>query len=214
MSRKRANKTRPFVQLDAQLLRLYMPIIGAQGLAVYTALKLHENRRTGQCNPSYQTIAGETGLSRPTVIKYARLLATLKLIVIVPIWTSVNDRSSNQYVFASLDALDRQKPEPIPPPDGYEGGGQGASPPPEKPENGINHPGQTDIPKPITLNQINLTSDTTPEISISTKQKSCSHPAEEVHHLDINVNICNACYGLLDDEGAIIEDLSPAEDAF
>ena len=175
MSRKRANKTRPFVQLDAQLIRLYLPIIGAHGLAVYTTLKLHENRRTGQCNPSYQTVADETGLSRPTVIKYTQLLAALKLIVIVPIWLSIERRSSNQYVFASLGDLDRKEPVPIPPPDGYveeNGGGQGDFPPPEKAVKIVDYPSQQDIPKPNPLNQNDITNNTTPQKSNTAKQKT------------------------------------------
>jgi len=213
MSRRRANKTRPFVKLDAQLLKLYMPIIGAHGLAVYTTLKLHENRRTGQCNPSYQTIADETGLSRPTVIKYAQLLSRLNLVKIVPIWTAVSDRSSNQYVFVRLDELDRQEPVPIPPPDGHEGGDQGGLPPAEKAENLINYPSKRSIPKPDPLNQSNITSTETLKKSNPSKQKTCTHPADEVRHLDTDVNICMACFGLLTAAGALVEEDSLAENA-
>jgi hypothetical protein len=57
-----------------------IPQIGTNGFTVYAALKKFENRHTGRCYPSYQTLATTTGLDRKTVIKYVDLLVEYRLI--------------------------------------------------------------------------------------------------------------------------------------
>jgi hypothetical protein len=207
VARRRSNKTRGFVQLDAKMLKNYMPIIGPNGLAVYTCLKLHENRRTGQCNPSYQTIANETGLSRRSVIRYARLLINLKLISPIPIWDSKGDRTSNQYNFTDPGRLDYGEggAEPLQP------GSATESPPPPEPVPISHHADDNLAPQHHEGNQIYITKEETPEKTAMLKQKTCTHPTELVIHLDKDINICNRCFGLLDDNGELVEEI-PAED--
>jgi hypothetical protein len=69
----------PHTRIDNRVFD-FMSIIGPNGFAVYAVLKKHENRHTGRCYPSYQTVADITGLDRTTVIKYTTLLVTLGLI--------------------------------------------------------------------------------------------------------------------------------------
>ncbi len=205
MAKRSSRKSRPFVQLDAKLLQLYLPRIGPNGLAVYACLKLHENRRTGQCNPSYQTLADEIGISRPTVIKYAYMLEALKLVQIRPVWTALADRSSNQYDLTDPHRLEREPMIPIPPPEGIEGGGQVALPPPGGFENELNPGGQSPLPYPEVLNQKERTKESDVENRLHEKQLGCAHPNNSVHDLGDGVIICNDCFGLLDAAHHLLE---------
>jgi hypothetical protein len=202
MSRRRANKTRPFVQFDAKLMKYYMPLIGPNGLAVYTCLKLHENRRTGQCNPSYQTIADETRLSRRSAIRYTALLISLKLISPIAIWSSRGNRTSNQYHLTDPARLDYGQTGG---PGAPKTGGDIPAPPPALPEPPSHYGGDSLAPQPDPLNQIYRTKENTAQKTTPSKQQICPHPAHSVRHLDTDINICNHCFGLLDDHGVLVE---------
>lgn len=202
MSRRRANKTRPFVKLDFKLVRHIMPIVGPEGLAVYTCLKMHENRRTGQCNPAYQTIADETGMSRRSAIRYTRILVNLKAVSLVPIWTDKGDRTSNQYNLtdpARFDYGQTQAPG-VPDP-----GGDTTAPPPPQSVPQAHYGGDSQALDPAPLNQFNATMVEDTEKSSTYKQRTCTHPTNLVRHLDTDINICDQCFGLLDDSGRLVE---------
>ncbi len=209
MSRKRANKTRPFVQLDAKLLKNYMPIIGPNGLAVYTCLKLHENRRTGQCNPSYQTVAEETGLSRRSVIRYTAQLIKLKLISPTPLWSKKGNRTSNQYNLTDPNRLDYGERSDNNSP---KNSSAIQSLPDFEPEPPSHYPSDTDALQPDSPNQINITKIEKPEIILTDKQRNCTHHPSSVQHFGQGVNICHNCYGLLDDDGQLIEELPTVDE--
>jgi response regulator of citrate/malate metabolism len=49
-------------------------------MGVYLALKRYLNQKTGQCNPSYKTIARKIGVDRSTVIRYVKKLTALHLL--------------------------------------------------------------------------------------------------------------------------------------
>ena len=54
--------------------------IGIYGLGIYVAIKRHLNQKTGECYPSYQTIARKLGIDRSTVIRYVKKLKALNLL--------------------------------------------------------------------------------------------------------------------------------------
>jgi hypothetical protein len=76
-----------------------MSEMGVYCYAVYCAIKMHLNQATGDCFPSYATIARITGIHRSTVIECVKKLRVLKLIS--PLWRFKEDGShtSNQYDF-------------------------------------------------------------------------------------------------------------------
>src|SRR5262245_40213747 len=76
-----------------------MAEIDTYAYAVYSAIKMHVNQATGDCFPSYATIARMTGVHRSTVIECVKKLRVLKLIS--PLWRFKEDGShaSNQYNF-------------------------------------------------------------------------------------------------------------------
>jgi hypothetical protein len=158
----------PHTRIDNRIYD-FMPIIGTNGFAVYAVLKKHENRHTGRCYPSYQTIADITGLDRTTVIKYTDLLVKLGFITKQAQFID-GRQTSNRYGFRDL-------------PDIKKGGGNG-KPPHDRVEQD-NSPGGASPPQPLTLNQI-----------LTKKQQDCAH--KEVGNLPDGVAYCRNCYLNLD----------------
>src|SRR5437764_6649253 len=76
-----------------------MADIGVYAYAVYSAIKMHLNQASGDCFPSYATVARMTGMNRSTVIACVKKLTALKLLS--PHWRFREDGShtSNQYDF-------------------------------------------------------------------------------------------------------------------
>ena len=68
--------------LDNEYLNGYAKIFGAIGTAVYVSLCRHADNETQKCFPSIDLIAKELNVSRPTVIKYIKLLEEHNLIEI------------------------------------------------------------------------------------------------------------------------------------
>jgi len=86
--------------------------IGAVGIAIYQSLA--SRAWDGQCFPSYQTIADDTGVSRPTAIKYIKKLQKAGLIEVQPRYNRRGDPSSNLYTLSNLPSLKKpQIPEKI-----------------------------------------------------------------------------------------------------
>ena len=54
--------------------------IGIYGLGIYVAIKRHLNQKTGDCFPSYKTIARKLGIDRGTVIRYVKKLKAFSLL--------------------------------------------------------------------------------------------------------------------------------------
>ena len=143
----------------------FMDIIGTNGFAVYAVLKKHENRHTGRCYPSYNTIAEITGLDRTTVIKYTTILVTLGLINKQAHFID-GRQTSNRYSFRDL-------------PDTKKGGG--IVPPPQDRVEQANPPGGGVPPQPLSPNQ-----------TLTKKQIECPH--KEVASPVDGVAYCRSCY--------------------
>ncbi|MEZ5671905.1 MAG: helix-turn-helix domain-containing protein [Thiotrichaceae bacterium] len=81
--------------------------IGAVGIAIYQALA--SRAWEGQCFPSYQTIAEDTGVSRPTAIKYIKILQDAGLIEVQPRHNRRGDPTSNLYTLPDLPLLNKKR---------------------------------------------------------------------------------------------------------
>ena len=162
----------PHTRIDNRIFD-FMDIIGTNGFAVYAVLKKHENRHTGRCYPSYQTVADITGLDRTTVIKYTTLLVTLGLINKQAQFID-GRQTSNRYSFRDLPASNKGGGT-LPPPQG------GTVPPPQDREETPNPPGGGVPPQPLTPNQ-----------TLTKKQIECPH--KEVASPVDGVAYCRSCY--------------------
>lgn len=85
--------------------------IGAVGIAIYQSLA--SRAWDGQCFPSYQTIADDTGVSRPTAIKYIKILQQAGLIEVQPRHNRRGDPSSNLYTLSHLPSLKKPAEAPV-----------------------------------------------------------------------------------------------------
>jgi len=202
-----------------------MAEMGIYCYAVYSAIKMHVNQVTGNCFPSYATIARITGIHRSTVIECVKKLRALNLIS--PLWRFKEDGShaSNQYNFQeAVNAAPAKKREEVVK---TEQGGR-----PERPPlvGGDDHPGRPQRPeqseankKKRTIDDVDFYAEKTPHSmqSIShlgphtpmttEKQKACSHPLSEIVHLSDNIIVCHHCYGLLDENLTLVEEKQPSE---
>ena len=64
---------------DKRIITRYGRLLGPNGVAVYMALAVHADSEQQTCFPSYQTIAKQLNMSRPTVLKAIKLIITLYL---------------------------------------------------------------------------------------------------------------------------------------
>ena len=80
-----------------------MAQIGVYGYAVYSAIKRHLNQKTGDCYPSYATIARKIGIDRGTVIRYVKKLKALNIISPLLRFKEDGSPTSNQYNFESTE---------------------------------------------------------------------------------------------------------------
>jgi GntR family transcriptional regulator len=89
----------PHIRIDNSIIDQYLPLIGPYGYTIYSVIKRYFNQKTGDCYPSYKTIARKSGIDRSTVIRYVKKLRDFKLIS--PEWRFKEDGShtSNQYHF-------------------------------------------------------------------------------------------------------------------
>lgn len=73
------------------------PEIGPIAIAVYSVLALHVDDQTGECFPSYQTIADRIGVSRMSVVRALKKLAAKGFIEVGHRSTDDGAQSSNLY---------------------------------------------------------------------------------------------------------------------
>jgi hypothetical protein len=166
---KKMKRRAPHTRIDNRVFD-FMDVIGTNGFAVYAVLKKHENRHTGRCYPSYQTVADITGLDRTTVIKYTDLLVKLGFITKQPHFID-GRQTSNRYSFRDLPAVENK--------------GGGTVQPPQDRVDATDPPGGGVPPQPLPLNQI-----------LTKKQQDCAH--KEVGSLSDGVAYCRNCYLSLD----------------
>src|SRR6516162_100054 len=165
-----------------------MAQIGVYGYAVYSAIKRHLNQKTGDCFPSYGTIARKIGIDRGTVIRYVKKLKALGLLSPQLRFKEDGSPTSNQYNF---DKGSGTKQPPVVAPDNP----PSSSPPPKQ--------------SPIS----NKKQRTIAEVDLmpTERQKTCPHPPSEIVFLADNVTICHHCYGLLDENLKLVPEDKPVE---
>jgi hypothetical protein len=218
-------KHTPHTRIENTII-LNMADIGVYAYAVYCAIKMHVNQATGDCFPSYATIARITGIHRSTVIECVKKLRALKLIS--PLWRFKEDGShaSNQYDFQKTEnSVPSKKPEEVVK---IEQGGLSA---PLPLVGGDDYPGRQERPeqspssnkKQRTIDDVDFYAQKSQYVPVGSqflpvppsgpteKQKTCSHPLSEIVHLSDNIIVCHHCFGLLDENLTLVEEKQPAE---
>ena len=176
---------KPHTRIDNEIIDDYLPRIGTYGYTIYSVIKRHLNQKSGQCNPSYATIARKIGIDRGTVIRYVKKLKALGLISPDLRFKEDGSQSSNQYNFSPAADRDDSKQ------------GSSTEPPPVVAED---NPGSGSAP-PKQSSSLNKKERTITDVDLmpTEKQKTCPHPPSEIVILADNVTICHHCYGLLDE---------------
>jgi DNA-binding Lrp family transcriptional regulator len=164
-----------------------MAQIGVYGYAVYSAIKRHLNQKTGECYPSYGTIARKIGIDRGTVIRYVKKLKALGLLSPQLRFKEDGSPTSNQYNF------DKGSGTKQPPVVAQDNQPSSSAPPEQFPPN----------KKQRTITEVYLMP--------TEKQQTCPHPPTEIVFLADNVTICHHCYGLLDENLKLVSEDKPAE---
>jgi hypothetical protein len=182
-----------------------MSEMGVYCYAVYCAIKMHLNQATGDCFPSYATIARITGIHRSTVIECVKKLRVLKLIS--PLWRFKEDGShtSNQYDFqqAGSCAPSKQSEDIVK-------SEQGGRPEPPLLVGEDDYPSRPERPKQSETNKKQRTIDEV-DFMVTEKQKTCPHPLEAIVLLPDNITICHHCYGLLNESLTLQEEGNPIQ---
>jgi len=173
---KKMKQRTPHVRIDTRVFDL-IPQIGTNGFTVYAALKKFENRHTGLCYPSYNTVAEITGLDRKTVIKYTTLLVRLGLITKQPHFID-GRQTSNRYSFCALPASNKGGGI-LTPPQG------GTVPPPQDRGESIDPPSGGAPPQPLSL-----------EPALTKKQMECPH--KEIIRPNDEFVICLNCHLIIE----------------
>src|SRR5215217_1569482 len=180
----------PHTRIDNSIIDELASQIGIYGLGIYVAIKRHLNQKTGDCFPSYKTIARKLGIDRGTVIRYVKKLKAFNLLSPELRFKEDGSPTSNQYNF---DKGSGTKPLPVVVEDNHS---SGRKPPEQVPL--LNK-------KQRTIAEVDLMP--TPIKSGPTeKQQTCPHPPFEIVILPDNITICNHCYGLLDENFMLIEE--------
>jgi hypothetical protein len=178
----------PHTRIDNSIIDKLAAQIGIYGLGIYVAIKRHLNTKTGECFPSYATIARKLHIDRSTVIRYVKKLKALGLINPQLRFKEDGSPTSNQYSFDK---------------------GSGTKQPGVVAEN--NHPSSTPPPEQSPSPNKKQRSITEVDLLPSEKQKTCIHPPELIVILTDDITICNHCYGLLDENLTLIEEKLPPE---
>ena len=201
----------PHIRIDNSIIDEYLPKIGPYGYTIYSVIKRYFNQKTGDCYPSYKTIAKKSGIDRSTVIRYVKKLKDFNLIS--PEWRFKEDGShtSNQYNFhgrkntesskniAESVQIDQETQICVP-------SGSGTKLLPVVAED--NHPGSPPPPKQSEPNKKERTI-TDVDFMPTERQRNCSHPATEVVYLSAGIVVCHHCYSLLPDPCSMQEEETP-----
>jgi Helix-turn-helix domain len=210
----------PHTRIDNSIIDEHTPKIGLAGLGLLALIKRYLNQKTGQCNPSYKTLARKAGVDRSTIIRYVKKLKALSLIDPKLQFKEDGSPTSNQYNFpypsSGTPPVNRHEPDiqdkggALTPPsqeqDCYSPSGNSATPPgaslppeqsslPNKKQRTIADVDFMDVGKPFAS-----------DIDVTPRQKACLHPPTEIVFLADNITICNHCYGLLDENFKLREE--------
>jgi hypothetical protein len=200
----------PHTRIDNSIIDNVAAQIGIYGLGIYVAIKRHLNQKTGDCFPSYQTIAKKLHIDRGTVIRYVKKLKAFNLLDPQLRFKEDGSPASNQYNF---DQGGCTKPRGVVAED--------------------NHPGCTKPPEQVpihnkkqrTIDEVDFLSGNgfplgafssqrvplAEQLQPTEKQQTCPHPASEIVILPDNITICNHCYGLLDENLTLQEEETPIQ---
>src|SRR2546421_9771339 len=89
----------PHTRIDNSIIDNLAAQIGIYGLGIYVAIKRHLNTKTGDCFPSYKTIAKKLHIDRGTVIRYVKKLKAFNLLDPQLRFKEDGSPTSNQYNF-------------------------------------------------------------------------------------------------------------------
>lgn len=213
----------PHTRIDNSIIDDLASQIGIYGLGIYVAIKRHLNQRTGDCYPSYQTIARKLGIDRSTVIRYVKKLKALNLLSSLLRFKEDGSPTSNQYNFfkdnsgQSEQGGGTKQPEVVV----EDNPGSCAMPPkqssPNKKQRTITDgdffpttPPQTPDKSPINSHIFPYVEQNNP-FAPTEKQRNCPHPPTEIVFLADNVTICHHCYGLLGDNLTVVSEEKTVE---
>jgi hypothetical protein len=193
----------PHTRIDNSIIDTLPAQIGIYGLGIYIAIKRYLNTITGDCYPSYQTIAKKLHIDRSTVIRYVKKMKALN--VISPEWRFKEDGShtSNQYNFQGTgnSVPSKNSADPVQTDQGTQicvpSGSGTKPPPPSRPE----PPEQEKKKKERTISDV--------DFSPTEKQRNCPHPTTEVVFLSAGIVVCNHCYSLLSNPCTMSEEEMP-----
>jgi Helix-turn-helix domain len=193
----------PHTRIDNSIIDDLASQIGIYGLGIYVAIKRHLNQKTGDCFPSYQTIAKKLHIDRGTVIRYVKKLKAFNLLDPKLRFKEDGSPASNQYNFDKGGCT--KQPEVVAQ-DNQPGGTKPPeqSPLPNKKERTISDVDffaekfQQDPHKTL-INSHICTSAIMEILQPTEKQKTCPHPPTEIVFLAEHVTICHHCYGLLNE---------------
>jgi len=181
----------PHTRIDNAIIDDVAAKIGIYGLGIYVAIKRHLNQKTGECFPSYKTIARKLGIDRGTVIRYVKKLKAFNVISPELRFKEDGSPTSNQYNF---DKGDRPEPLPVVSQDNQP---SSASPPEQSEPN----------KKQRSITDVDFIAEKNQQTPMPTdRQKTCLHPPSEIVFLADNVTICHHCYGLLDENLKLVEE--------
>jgi Helix-turn-helix domain len=183
----------PHVRVDHSIVDDLAAQIGIYGLGIYVAIKRHLNQKTGECYPSYQTIAKKLHIDRGTVIRYVKKLKAFNLLDPQLRFKEDGSPTSNQYNFDKGGGT--KQPEVV-----AEDNQPGGTKPPE----------QSPLlnKKQRTISDVDFLSGNgfplgafssqrvplAEQLQPTDKQKTCPHPPTEIVFLADNVTICHHCY--------------------
>jgi len=197
----------PHTRIDNTIIDNLAAKIGIYGLGIYVAIKRHLNQKTGECFPSYKTIARKLGIDRGTVIRYVKKLKAVGLVD--PEWRFKEDggQLSKQNNFDKGSCPKQQ-------PDRCEDNPPGCPEPPKQSEPNIKQRTISDVDffaeNLQTPHATPTTSHKRPQTPM--RQRTCPHPPSEIVFLADHVTICHHCYGLLDENLKLQEEeISPVE---
>jgi hypothetical protein len=188
----------PHTRIDNAIIDNVAAQIGIYGLGIYVAIKRHLNQKTGDCFPSYKTIARKLGIDRGTVIRYVKKLKAFNLLDPELRFKEDGSPTSNQYNFDKGGCT--KQPEVV----AQGNHPSGTEPPEQSPPLNIKQRSITEVDffaekNPQLPHSDLISSHKSPQVTIPTdRQKTCPHPPTEIVFLAENVTICHHCYGLLD----------------
>jgi biotin operon repressor len=87
----------------------HTPKVGLAAMGLYTCFVQYRNTNTGQCNPSIEKLAEDTGASEPTIKRHIAALKRAGLITV----HRPNKQQGNFYTFPCFDGS-RVIPQSIP----------------------------------------------------------------------------------------------------